>query len=561
MFSKRNSKYKYMLFFVKNRPTGSFRKWMGMILCWMICLSVFPHDKNNSCQIQELLDKAEEMLNADPSKAIYYSSLAITEAQKIGNIGCKTMGQAILGEAYMNQGDFNIGFEILTHAMEACPSDSLHLKACIFLHLSGAYLKLKDLHKAFMYVDKAADIYRAQNDSLHLARCYNARGLVYIQKPDNVRAEENFKAALSINRKMNNLSSLAANLNNLCLYEGNSAEKVALLNEAITINRSLGKIWSLGENYNNLGTQYFYAHDYDHALSALDTAMSYATKINAKELIADNYRYRSWVYEAQRDYKKAHTYLLLLYEAEKDLLMMNEMRQIELNIVQKHLRDKEQQMIMQEQAYQINFLRLWISIAVLAVIVLMLALSYAVYHYRQKKKLVLLEAARQLENHEKELMALKLKQSEGEAQAVQQELEHRRKELTNLAFFIRSRNDLLAQIQEKIRAGYKLSPTESERHLRSIYTYISQFSARDTETSVLIDDINRQFIERLSQLHPNLSGNEKRLSSLLRVGLSTKEIASIIHSTPKTVNMARYRLRKHLNLETDDSLTEYMKQI
>ena len=214
MFSKHNSRHKHMLFFVKNRLIGSFRKSMGLILCWMICLSVFPHDRNHRCQIQELLDKAEEMLNADPSKAIYYSSLAITEAQKVGNIGCKTMGQAILGEAYMNQGDFNIGFEILTHAMEACPPDSLHLKGCIFLHLSGAYLKLKDLHKAFMYVDKAADIYRAQNDSLHLARCYNARGLVYIQKPDNVRAEENFKAALSINRKMNNLSSLAANLNN-----------------------------------------------------------------------------------------------------------------------------------------------------------------------------------------------------------------------------------------------------------------------------------------------------------------------------------------------------------
>ncbi|SCQ18180.1 hypothetical protein TFUB22_00254 [Tannerella forsythia] len=550
-----------MSFSRKKQQTSFFRKSIGVTLCWVICLSVPSHDEYRRSQIRELLDRAEEMLNADPSKAIYYSSQAITEAQKVGDTGGSTMGQAILGEAYMSLGDFNIGFEILTHAMEVCPPDSLHLKACIFLHLSGAYLKLKDLHKAFMYVDKAADIYRAQNDSLHLARCYNARGLVYIQKPDNVRAEENFKAALSINRKMNNLSSLAANLNNLCLYEGNSTEKVALLNEAIAINRTLEKIWALGENYNNLGTQYFYARDYEHALAVLDTAVSYATKINAKELVADNYRYKSWVYEARKDYKNAYAYLLLLYGAEKELLMMNEMRQIELNIVQKHLRDKEQQIIMREQAYQIDFLRLWVSIAVLAVIVLMLALSYAVYHYRQKKKLVLLEAARQLENHEKELMALKLKESEHEAQTVQQELEHHRKELTNLAFFIRSRNDLLAQIQEKIKVGYKLSPAESERHLRNIYTYISQFSARDTETGVLIDEINRQFIERLSQIHPNLSGNEKRLSSLLRVGLSTKEIASIIHSTPKTVNMARYRLRKHLNLETDDSLTEYMKQI
>ena len=79
--------------------------------------------------------------------------------------------------------------------------------------------------------------------------------------------------------------------------------------------------------------------------------MSYATKINAKELVADNYRYKSWVYEARKDYKNAYAYLLLLYGAEKELLMMNEMRQIELNIVQKHLRDKEQQIIMREQVY------------------------------------------------------------------------------------------------------------------------------------------------------------------------------------------------------------------
>lgn len=63
------------------------------------------------------------------------------------------------------------------------------------------------------------------------------------------------------------------------------------LREAIAINDSLGTVWSLGENYNNLGTQYFYAGEYKKGLAALDTAMVYARKINAKELITDNYRY------------------------------------------------------------------------------------------------------------------------------------------------------------------------------------------------------------------------------------------------------------------------------
>ena len=532
-----------------------------ILLYWLICVSGATQEKSSVAQIQDLLDKAEEMLKADPSKAIYYSNSAIAEARKIESNSYITMAQATLGEAYMNQGDFNMGFEVLTNAMETCPVDCLQIQAHIFVHLAGAYQKLKDLNQAFTYVDKAAEIYKTLNDSLNLARCYNSRGLVYIQVPDNIRAEENFKEALAINRKMNNVSAVAANLNNICLYEGNTSEKIGMLFEAISINRSLGKIWSLGENYNNLGTQYYYAHAYDKALAALDTAMTYSNQINAKELISDNYRYKSWVYEARKDYVNAYKFLQLLYQTEHELLATNEMRQIELNIIQKRLRDKEQQMVMQEQAFQIKNLRLWIFITILIVVAFVLVLSYTAYHYRHKKKIQLLEASEQLASQEKELISLKLRQSENEAETAQQELERNHKELTNLAFFIRSRNELLSQIQEKIKAGYKLSHTESERYLRSINAYISQFNADDAETELLIDQINGQFIQRLSGLHPNLSKNEQRLASLLRVGLTTKEIASIINSTPKTVNMARYRLRKRMNLETDDSLTEYMKQV
>ena len=535
-----------------------------LYILFLFLVTCFPAEskgKDNTRQIEDLLSKAEEMLKADPSKAIYYSNSAIAEAQKTEKKSFITMAQSILGEAYINQGDFNMGFEVLTNAMETCPADCLQIQAYLSLHLSGAYMKLKDLDQAFAYVDKAADIYRLLNDSLNLARCYNARGLVYIQVPDNTHAEKNFKEALAINRKMNNTKSVAANLNNLCLYEGDTQEKINMLYEAISLNKSFGNIWSLGENFNNLGTQYYYAQDYNKALEALDTAMDYSKQINAKELISDNYRYKSWVYADRKDYEQAYRYLLQLYETEKELLTMNEMRQIELNIIQKRLRDKEQQMLMQEQTFQIRNLRLWIFIAILIVVALSLALSYSVYHYRHQKKIQLLEASEQLKNQEKELMTLKLKQAEHEAQNTQSELEHNRKELTNLAFFISSRNNLLTQIQVKLKEGYKLSGTEAERHIRSINAYISQFSTQNTETELLIDEINGQFIQKLSQLHPNLSKNEQRLASLLRIGLSTKEIASIINSTPKTVNMARYRLRKHLNMDTDESLSEYMNNI
>lgn len=515
-----------------------------------------------STSIDEYIGKAEELLKSDPSKAIYYSNMAIAEAQKAGDPRGLTKAQATLGEGYMNQGDFDLGFEAITNALENCPADNRLLQAYVYVRLSSAYIKVRDLDQAFSYVDKAAEIYKEAGDLASLAGCYNARGLVYILVPDNEKAEESFKAALAINRRLGAMKVVAANLNNLCLYESDDPEeKINLLYEAIAINDSLGAVWSLGENYNNLGTQYFYARKYDKALAALDSAMQYARQIRAKELISDNYRYASWVYAAQNKYAQAYDNLLNLYNTEQDLLAKDEMRRIELNMIRKRLQSKEQEMTMQKQAFQIKNLQLRNFIAVLVTIAVLLLLLYVTIHFRQQKKIQRLEAAKMLDRQEKELIALKLQQAENDAHASQQELDYSRQELTNFAFFVRSRNELLTHIQSMIKEGYKLSGAEMDAHLRGIHAYISQFNAKNTETEILIDKVNAQFISKLSELHPDLSKNEQRLASLLRIGLSTKEIASVINSNPKTVNMARYRLRKRLNLETDESLTEYMKSI
>ncbi|WP_455641181.1 tetratricopeptide repeat protein [Parabacteroides sp.] len=524
-------------------------------------LPAFSQNTDTDGNINDFISKAEEMLKIDPSKAIYYSNVAITEAQKRGDKSLLAKAQSTLGEAYMNQGDFDMGFESMTNALENVPIDEPNQSAYIYVRLSGCYTKLGDLNTAFQYVDKAIDICKKANDLKSLAMCYNTRGLVYILVPDNEKAEDNFKAALEINRELGDKKLVAVNLNNLCLYEGNTEEKIAMLREAIAINDSLGTIWSLGENYNNLGTQYFYAKEYKKGLAALDTAMMYTRKITAKELIADNYRYASWIHEAMGNYEKAYINLKNLYEMEQSLSAKDEMRRIELNLIQKRLKAKEHEMILQKQTFQIKSLRMQSFIAILIAIAVLLILFYVTFHSRQQKKIQILEASRKLEEQEKELIALKLQQAEIEAQTAQQELDYNRHELTNFAFFVRSRNDLLANIQSLLKEGYKLSGSEMDAHLRSINAYISQFNARNTETELLIDKVNARFIDKLSKLHPDLSKNEQRLASLLRIGLSTKEIASVIDSTPKTVNMARYRLRKHLNLETDESLTEYMKSI
>jgi len=58
-----------------------------------------------------------------------------------------------------------------------------------------------------------------------------------------------------------------------------------------------------------------------------------------------------------------------------------------------------------------------------------------------------------------------------------------------------------------------------------------------------------------------LTPNELRLSALIKLNLTIKEIAAIMGISPDSIKTARYRLRKKLNMQTGENLTKFMMDI
>ncbi|MCF0173151.1 MAG: DUF47 family protein, partial [Bacteroidales bacterium] len=73
--------------------------------------------------------------------------------------------------------------------------------------------------------------------------------------------------------------------------------------------------------------------------------------------------------------------------------------------------------------------------------------------------------------------------------------------------------------------------------------------------------VQKDFSQRITNLYPNLSATEKKLATLLRLDFSTKDIATMMNITPKSVEIARYRLRTKLKLKRSDNLVEFIKTI
>ena len=184
--------------------------------------------------------------------------------------------------------------------------------------------------------------------------------------------------------------------------------------------------------------------------------------------------------------------------------------------------------------------------------------------YKRKKNMQLMVTRYNLEQSEHELAELKVRQQELELKSVQSALYNSRQEATSFAVFLHSRNEMLEKIREMIKQGYKMDQQALIPHLKKVNAFISQYQNGDKTNSTLlmnVEEKNQEFLQRLSERHPNLTQGERYLATLLRVNLSTKEISMLTGNVPKTINMNRYRLRKSLNLSSEDDLTDYLQNI
>lgn len=516
----------------------------------------------------DLIHKSEEIIFTNPEQAVFYANKAIqllSDQELLGQANDqKAEAMLVYSLAERLLGNFDSSIKMLFDALEYVSSNNYILKGEIYSLIGRLYCSLTDYNKAIEYNDKATSLFKTVGDSAAIAASYNNRGIIHYSLDEFNIAEQFLQKALSMNRSLKLLKEVAANLNNLALYKGDYKEKISYLEEAIVINKNLNAQWAFGENYNNLGKQYFYAMQYDNALVALDNAKKIAYAIGAKELIADNYEYSSLVYAGMGDYKRAFESLEQLHKLSRELQSSNRLRSIEQDIANKRYETQKRVAEVKEQDYKIELLKRNILLLIIFIVLAIAISLFLTKWYKRKKQMELVQAQYELEQSERQVAQLKLKQQELELNTAQENLINKRKEITSFAIFLQSRNELLDKIRDMIKKGYRMDQKEIVKHLKNLNLFIAQYQSSKNDNSTIlmnVEERNQEFLERLTERHPNLTQGEKDLSLLLCINLSTKEISLLTGKTPKTINMSRYRLRKSLNLSSDDSLTKYIQNV
>lgn len=142
-------------------------------------------------------------------------------------------------------------------------------------------------------------------------------------------------------------------------------------------------------------------------------------------------------------------------------------------------------------------------------------------------------------------------------------LESKKRELTSSALRLihisEMNNSLIAELGE-------ISEHSDKKGKVLIRTTISRFSVSASENvwqefETRFENVYESFYRTLNQTFPDLTPGEQKLCALLRLNLSSKDISALTSQNSQSVDMARYRLRKKLNLKTEENLIDFLVNI
>ena len=220
--------------------------------------------------------------------------------------------------------------------------------------------------------------------------------------------------------------------------------------------------------------------------------------------------------------------------------------------------------VIKEHANKNKVHYLW-AVIILLLIIIILTFYYFIMRERKNSercKLIVAELEEEIA-FVNDKMGKTINSYHHEHEKLDKELKYRQNEIVTMAMNITRKYEFAKQLKEdinKIKKG--INDADTHQALNQVILKINQNLLLDHDRERLqmhLEEQNNKFLYSLAEAFPNLTENEKRLAVLLRMNLSSKEIASILNISTKSVEMNRYRLRKKLHISPKQNLTDFIR--
>lgn len=146
---------------------------------------------------------------------------------------------------------------------------------------------------------------------------------------------------------------------------------------------------------------------------------------------------------------------------------------------------------------------------------------------------------------------------------LQLELEHKERELTEKTRHLIKQTEAVAQFRDDLRALIRRTPSD-DPIVKSIKERLS--NEPDKQLSWLefeeeFKKVHPDYVVKLNVAYPTLTKMEQKICMMLRIGLTSVDIAKLLFLSERNIENHRYRIRKKLSLNSEVSLHEFLAKV
>gem|GEM_PF-1790717 len=379
----------------------------------------------------------------------------------------------------------------------------------------------------------------------------NTLAMISTQQNDTVAALQYFQKALEVSVRQNDSTWIGicySNIGNLyfSMKQYDKAYRILLRATQFSV---VHKQW--GDACNDLllmARMDLLQNNPGAARKKMDSAQSLQNEYYTMQGRRNLYLARALYYEKNNEPAKALEEQRKLMEVKDSITASKDQqayRKILLRIeTEKYLSEIDK---LETEAIASNLKRNW----VIAFLVLLMVTSLSVFRLKTKKDAEILLQKQQVLRADKSKAEEKLKDA--------------RKLLQNFTENLRLKNQLIGQFATELEYLKKNIPDKviHEERLNNFEKMVQSSILSDSEWEdfrSLFDKVYKGFFERLQQKFTGLSQQDTRLVSLVRLNLSTREMANMMGSTADAIGLLKENLRKKIHPAGNGILLEDLIQ-
>ncbi len=504
---------------------------------------------DDSIKIELLVQLAVINRSIDFKKSVEYSLLAMELANEVQNEKLLTKVLVNAGVTFLHKGLFDEAVKFFKQQLELGKKIGYeNIIGRAYFNLGNVRLVLEDYSKALEYFSNAMKYINSYNENqgkkltiLEQATINNPMGLMYTGFDDFDQAESYFLLGMNATKGISGAEysycQVGNNYADLLIKKGEWSKADAMLSEIMPIQEAIQNkpglvsvLLSSGKVQMNLG-------NFNLSESYLKKALSLSFSLDGDTHKKHSSFALSKLYDKMDQPDSVLRYLNLSLAYEDSLNIQKAKEELLKNELELQFQEVKSNL---EKSHQTKIQKYLLGILGSLLVVVGLVWSY----FRLKKQFQQTRSQHtDLKDLHQAVVNTNVKLTE--------EISLKKQEITLNEMRNTKSKELIDEIASKIKG------TSGEGRSKGIDKLVSELSStysdkRWADFEIRFSQIHAHFYENLTAAFPNLTMHERRLSAFLKLQMTTKEISNLTGQSPRSIELARTRLRKKLGLTNSD---------